>query len=590
MAEDLSVLNVAELKERLREAGLPVSGRKDELIARLEEAAASTSVEAIEVDDGGEVAAAMASHNDHAPLTRKDAALAMMRRESVLGLPYGAVVAVLLAVMMTAVALAAPGLLGFAKEPDWELIDFDATQAEAYAAGLVALGHPEWKGRMSGSAYEHAAAESILENFSSMGYQTQMHSYPVDMFSVNSEPSLRMCPPGANPLVQPCGFGDLGAQGRIVDFDHRIDYVIQGYSGSVNVAFQDNIPLVDLEDGGDDALWSDASGAVGIVDSGGTISGNTALFVKAIENDLAALVRVNTNYNCGKVEADDCVPIFKSVDTSAIKDANGGSMPDIAFIAVSNLTGQSMRDLAAEGARLEMNIDVTNGGQLDVKVPCGTLQGTTSEVVLVGAHHDTVYSGPGAVDDTSGSASVLEMARQVAKIAEAQGTPERTVRFCTWGGEEEGLFGSRAYVQANGATLADDLRLYINLDMNHVDIDFSRGNSLSMFTNNEEDYDHIRSIWEVYSAERSDVAERYEVRFSLLDGPKGAENGMPYNSDHGPFVYDLPGGKEGQAVVCYGSGSYEYHTYADDMSRFNAESLGVSVTVYGTYLRWLAWG
>jgi hypothetical protein len=145
-------------------------------------------------------------------------------------------------------------------------------------------------------------------------------------------------------------------------------------------------------------------------------------------------------------------------------------------------------------------------------------------------------------------------------------------------------------VQANGAALADDLRLYINLDMNHVDIDFSRGNSLSMFTNNEEDYDHIRSIWEVYSAERSDVADRYEVRFSLLDGPKGAENGMPYNSDHGPFVYDLPGSKEGQAVVCYGSGSYEYHTYADDMSRFNAESLGVSVTVYGTYLRWLAWG
>jgi hypothetical protein len=588
MAEDLSVLNVAELKERLREAGLPVSGRKDELIARLEEAAVPTAVEASEVDADEAVAAPMPSHEDHAALTGKDAAMAMMRRESVLGLPFGAVVAVLLAVMMTAVALAAPGLLGFAKEPDWELIDFDATQAEAFAAGLVALGHPEWKGRMSGSAYEHAAAESILENFSSMGYQTQMHSYPVDMFSVNSEPSLRMCLRGLGGN-SPCE-GPLSIGSQITEFEHRIDYVIQGYSGSVNVAFQDNIPLVDLGDGGDDALWSDASGAVGIVDSGGTISGNTALFVKAIENDLAALVRVNTNYNCGKVEADDCVPIFKSVDTSAVKDANGGSMPDIAFIAVSNLTGQSMRDLAANNARLEMFIDVTNGGQLDVKVPCGTLQGTTSEVVLVGAHHDTVYSGPGAVDDTSGSASVLEMARQVAKIAEAQGTPERTVRFCTWGGEEEGLFGSRAYVQANGAALADDLRLYINLDMNHVDIDFSRGNSLSMFTNNEEDYDHIRSIWEVYSAERSDVADRYEVRFSLLDGPKGAENGMPYNSDHGPFVYDLPGGNEGQAVVCYGSGSYEYHTYADDMSRFNAESLGVSVTVYGTYLRWLAWG
>ncbi len=187
MAEDLSVLNVAELKERLRAAGLPVSGKKEDLIARLNDAArpmmAREPTEPTPAED----------FEGTVTLGRKDAALAMMRRESVLGLPLGAVVAILLAAMMTTVALAAPGLLGFAKEPDWELIDFDATQAEAFAAGLVALGHPEWKGRMSGSAYEHAAAESILENFSSMGYQTQMHTYPVDMFSVNSEPSLRMC-------------------------------------------------------------------------------------------------------------------------------------------------------------------------------------------------------------------------------------------------------------------------------------------------------------------------------------------------------------------------------------------------------------
>ncbi|MDP7203000.1 MAG: hypothetical protein QGF72_02575, partial [Candidatus Poseidoniaceae archaeon] len=60
------------------------------------------------------------------------------------------------------------------------------------------------------------------------------------------------------------------------------------------------------------------------------------------------------------------------------------------------------------------------------------------------------------------------------------------------------------------------------------------------------------------------------------------------NSDHGPFVYNLGDGKEGRAVVCYGSGSWEYHTYADSLSRFNEESLSVSGTIYGTYLRFLA--
>ena len=66
---------------------------------------------------------------------------------------------------------------------------------------------------------------------------------------------------------------------------------------------------------------------------------------------------------------------------------------------------------------------------------------------------------------------------------------------------------------------------------------------------------------------------------------------MPNNSDHAPFVYDIePGGYYGKAIVCYGSGSMEYHTYLDTMDRFNEESLAVSGIVLGSYARWLAWG
>ena len=586
MDEDLAVLNVAQLKERLREQCLPVSGRKQELVDRLLAAAPAPTARTVADLDPTSASVDPSEVLDALP-TETGGMQAFLRREGPLGVPMAGFVAVGVAAMLLTVVLFTTGVIGGGKEPNWQLIDYDPNQTEAYANGLLALGHPEWEGRMSGTAEEHAAAQSILDNLTEMGYTPQMNSYPVDMFSVNSEPSLRMCPPGANPLVQPCGFGDVGAEGRIVEFQHRVDYVIQGFSGSIDAQFNMDVPLVDLGDGSDDGAWSSAGGAVGIVDSGGTTGGNTALMTKAIQNDL---IRINTASNCGLIESDDCVPIFKTVLIDEVKAANGGSAPDIAFIAVSNNTGQQMRQLATDGARLEMVIDVTNSGQLDVKVPCGTLPGTSSEVVIVGAHHDTVYHSPGAVDDTSGTASVLEMARQIAKIAETEGTPERTLRFCTWGGEEEGLFGSKAYVQANGQMLASNLRLYINLDMNHVDIDSSRGNGLSMFSNNPEDLANIQAIYALYRTERADVAERYNVRFTLLDGAQGSETGMPYNSDHGPVVYDLPGGAEGDAIVCYGSGSYEYHTYADDMSRFNAESLGVSVTVYGTYLRWLAWG
>jgi len=64
---------------------------------------------------------------------------------------------------------------------------------------------------------------------------------------------------------------------------------------------------------------------------------------------------------------------------------------------------------------------------------------------------------------------------------------------------------------------------------------------------------------------------------------------MPCNSDHCPFVYNLNSNSNGRAAVCYGSGSWEYHTYLDTMERFNEESLGISVTIYGNYVKYLAW-
>ena len=234
--------------------------------------------------------------------------------------------------------------------------------------------------------------------------------------------------------------------------------------------------------------------------------------------------------------------------------------------------------------------DVDNAGELSVSVPCGTLYGKSEDLIIVGAHHDTVYHAQGAVDDTSGTATVLEMARQIAMVANESGTPEYTIRFCTWGGEEEGLWGSKAYVGDNANELARNLRLYINLDMNHVDIDISnRGNSLRFFSNSAKDINAMEDVLDVIEKERPDLFPKYSVSTGLLEGEKGEPDGMPYNSDHGPFVYDLPDGVTGNALVCYGSGSYEYHTYADTMDRFNEESLGVSVIAYGTYIRHLAW-
>ena len=481
--------------------------------------------------------------------------------------------------------------MDFSEPIEYELIGFDQDRTRGYTQDLVDLGHPEWEGRMSGSAEEQATADYIMNLFDSLGYQTELNSYEVPMHSINSEPSLRVCIPGGLiGTAAPCSPLDQGA--TFIEFEHRVDYVIQGFSGQSDINFGDNFGVTYLGDGSDDSLWASAAGTVGIVDSGGSIGGNTGIMTKAIENDLVSIIRVNTDYNCGKIEGDDCVPIFKGTGFEEIKEANGGSVPtDMAFIALSKDAGEDFRTAMIENeGRMEMMIDVTNDEELTIRVPCGTMYGKSSEVVIAGGHHDTVYHAQGAVDDSSGTASVLEMATQMAAIFAEKGEPERTVKFCTWGGEEEGLWGSKAFVEENAESLAENLRLYINLDMNHVDIDMDeRGNSVRLFGNDVRDVQHISDITEQYKSEFPQMASKYVIDVFALDGAKGESDGMPYNSDHGPFVYDLGDDIRGRAVVCYGSGSWEYHTYLDDMSRFNEESLGISVTIYGSYINYLAY-
>ena len=73
------------------------------------------------------------------------------------------------------------------------------------------------------------------------------------------------------------------------------------------------------------------------------------------------------------------------------------------------------------------------------------------ELVLIGAHLDSVYAGgTGATDNAAGSAVMMEVMR-ILKTLELP--MDRTVRMVLWGGEEEGLLGSRAYIKKHFGNL-----------------------------------------------------------------------------------------------------------------------------------------
>lgn len=64
--------------------------------------------------------------------------------------------------------------------------------------------------------------------------------------------------------------------------------------------------------------------------------------------------------------------------------------------------------------------------------------------VMAGAHFDSWVAGDGAADNGAGSAVVIEAARILKAIG---ARPKRTIRFALWSGEEQGLLGSRAYIE-----------------------------------------------------------------------------------------------------------------------------------------------
>jgi hypothetical protein len=96
----------------------------------------------------------------------------------------------------------------------------------------------------------------------------------------------------------------------------------------------------------------------------------------------------------------------------------------------------------------------------------GTDPVVKDEVVLLGAHLDSWHTGTGATDNADGSAAVMEAVRILKAIG---ARPRRTIRVALWGGEEEGLLGSKAYVAAHYAGDAnraarEKLVAYLNLD------------------------------------------------------------------------------------------------------------------------------
>ena len=113
------------------------------------------------------------------------------------------------------------------------------------------------------------------------------------------------------------------------------------------------------------------------------------------------------------------------------------------------------------GASVNLVLATTIEERASRNVVAQTTTGNPDNVVMAGAHLDSVPAGPGINDNGSGTAALLETAVRLG------GAPAvaNAVRFAFWGAEEEGLIGSTRYVAGLSEADRQKVSLYLNLDM-----------------------------------------------------------------------------------------------------------------------------
>jgi Zn-dependent M28 family amino/carboxypeptidase len=239
-----------------------------------------------------------------------------------------------------------------------------------------------------------------------------------------------------------------------VTYAEGTDYVVAEFSGSADVSGpifvaghtdlpQPSGPGASVS-GCDPADFAGIpAGAVALVQRG------TCPFTQKYQNALDANAAAVLIWNDGFEDREAPIATTASFDNT------------IPAAMISNDIGLALATTPGATVRLAVSATVTPNDEMNVIAD--SPKGDKDRTIVVGAHLDSVEAGPGINDNGSGSAGILEIAEQVAKLDDK---PRNRLRFAFWGAEEAGLVGSTAYVNEQVENGTDDqIEANLNFDM-----------------------------------------------------------------------------------------------------------------------------
>ena len=366
-----------------------------------------------------------------------------------------------------------------------------SADAQRYLADVKTLTAPDMEGRGAGTKGIDKAARLLEKRYKSLSLEPAgTHSY-LQPFSVITGARLQ----SNNHLVVDNGKlkANLKPNQDFVPFSFSAsggtagEVVFAGYGASADEFHYDDYSGIDVKDKIVVILRYEPAGFA--AKSGNTgVTPHSQLITKAINarnHGAKAVILVNGKLGDGE---EDLLTRFGSV--------SGPENVGILFVQVKNAVveswfqaaGKSLSDVQSQinssdkpgsfafpdNLRIALNVSIANT-RATVNNVLAYLPGKTDEYVIVGAHYDHLGYGnvdslapsqvgqihPGADDNASGTAGVLELARLLSPL---KGQLQRGVLFASFGGEELGLLGSAEWVKNPTRPIAKAVAM-LNMDM-----------------------------------------------------------------------------------------------------------------------------
>ncbi|WP_404391439.1 M28 family metallopeptidase [Humibacillus xanthopallidus] len=253
----------------------------------------------------------------------------------------------------------------------------------------------------------------------------------------------------------------------------------------------------------------------------------------------------------------------------------------IPVVGATFAVGDSLRNGVTNGSTnsvVRLKVERVNEPRTTYNVIAETPGGDPNNVVVVGAHLDSVPRGPGINDNGSGSAAILEVAEA---YAAQERTPTSKLRFAWWGAEEFGLLGSNYYVANLSQADRDKIALNLNFDMvgspNYVRFVYDGDNSAFPV-----------GPGAALGPEGSGAIEATFHDYFDAVGLQSSETPFSGRSDYGPFIaVGIPAGglftgaegvKTAAEAAVYGGTAGEsydkcYHLFCDGFTNVNQKGL-----------------